>query len=66
MSGDGSISVEELQKFFAFEGDITRQEALDAVKCFDTDNNGQVSFDEFVQFMVEWRNEERLKRKQNL
>jgi Ca2+-binding EF-hand superfamily protein len=35
VSRDGSISVDELQKFFLLEGDISRDEALAAVSyCF--------------------------------
>ncbi len=31
VSRDGSISVDELQKFFLLEGDISREEAIAAV-----------------------------------
>ncbi len=34
VSRDGSISVDELQKFFLLEGDISREEALAAVSYY--------------------------------
>lgn len=34
VSGDGLISVDELQKFFSMEGDISREEAIDAVSFY--------------------------------
>ena len=55
-NGDGLVSIEELLKVMAKAGEkMSRAEAEDSMRRADTDGDGQLSFDEFVAFMLSVR-----------
>lgn len=50
--GDGRISREELQSFFAWAGDrLSTDEAAVLVQDLETDDNGLIDYDEFVRLV---------------
>jgi Ca2+-binding EF-hand superfamily protein len=52
-NGDGLVSIEELLTLMDRIGEtLSREEAENALRRGDTDGDGQLSFDEFVAFML--------------
>jgi Ca2+-binding EF-hand superfamily protein len=52
-NGDGLVSIEELLTLMDRIGEqMSREEAADALRRADTDRDGQLSFEEFVAFML--------------
>ncbi len=52
-NGDGLVSIEELLTLMDDIGEtLSREEAADALRRGDTDGDGQLSFDEFIAFML--------------
>jgi calmodulin len=55
-NGDGLVSIEELLTLMDRIGEtLSRKEAEDALRRGDTDGDGQLSFDEFIAFMLSRR-----------
>jgi calmodulin len=52
-NGDGLVSIAELLKLMGEIGeDLSPAEAGDALRRADTDGDGELSFDEFIAFML--------------
>ncbi|HET7784531.1 MAG TPA: EF-hand domain-containing protein [Myxococcales bacterium] len=52
-NGDGLVSIGELLQLMEQIGQtLSRKEAEDALRRGDTDGDGQLSFDEFIAFML--------------
>ena len=50
----GILSSEELNRFFrSMKTYFTKQELSEAMYLIDNNNDGQVSFNEFIQYMIE-------------